>query len=185
MSVQRIFQTKRHPQASCPAGALKRYLGSGDPEKDLCGRQMLRSTKALSSPGVFTSTIRSTSLPPLSATIVGMCCTAYFATTCGVAGGEDGAFGVDSRELREEGLGAAAVGAPARADGENHGLVGCNHGFDVGVVDHHDVVHENFSFKRTGAFGAAGSPASGMPSFDLLDTSYHVPSSNCKCFLLA
>ena len=30
----------------------------------------------------------------------------------GVAGGEDGAFGVDSRELREEGLGAAAVGAP-------------------------------------------------------------------------
>ena len=26
----------------------------------------------------------------------------------GVAGGEDGAFGVDSRELREEGLGAAA-----------------------------------------------------------------------------
>ncbi|MFR3028937.1 MAG: hypothetical protein ACLTLW_07170, partial [Sutterella wadsworthensis] len=69
--------------------------------------------------------------------------------------------------------------------GENHGLVGCNHGFDVGVVDHHDVVHENFSFKRTGAFGAAGSPASGMPSFDLLDTSYHVPSSNCKCFLLA
>ena len=29
----------------------------------------------------------------------------------GVAGGEDGAFGVDSRELREEGLGAAAVGA--------------------------------------------------------------------------
>ena len=103
----------------------------------------------------------------------------------GVAGGEDGAFGVDSRELREEGLGAAAVGAPARADGENHGLVGCNHGFDVGVVDHHDVVHENFSFKRTGAFGAAGSPASGMSSFDLLDVSYHVPSANCKRFLLA
>ena len=131
----------------------------------------------------------STSLPPLSATIVGMCCTAYFATTCG--------FCSESQEAKtaRSALTAASCvkkGWARRQSGHQlapmariTGLSAAITDFDVGVVDHHDVVHENFSFKRTGAFGAAGFACSGMPSFDLLDTSYHVPSSNCKCFLLA
>ena len=103
----------------------------------------------------------------------------------GVAGGEDGAFGVDSRELREEGLGAAGSRGTSSRRWRESRACRLQSRIRRCVVDHHDVVHENFSFKRRELSGRRGSPASGMPSFDLLDTSYHVPSSNCKCFLLA